>query len=196
MGRAEDLASGPPDLRGVRWGMTQQQVRARESGAPRESRGSNGERVMEYRAVPFARLSGRLFYFFVDGKLVRAKYLVEAEHDNLNDFIGDFRSVDAHLREMRGKPAAERAVWTNDSTQTEPKSYLEQDRSSPADILPSDKLVGLAVSLGHLKLFTRWESARTSTLHGLTGENSRIIHQVEQSSAEYESRQAAIRTPR
>ena len=78
-------------------------------------------------------------------------------------------------------------AWADDSTQDEPKSYLDQDRATPANILPSDRLVGFAVSLGHLKLYTQWQAARTKILHALTGENHEITHQIEYRSVELES---------
>jgi hypothetical protein len=39
--------------------------------------------------------------------------------------------------------------------------------------------VGLAVSLGHLKLVTERAGGRTSVVHALTGADRRITHQIE-----------------
>jgi len=168
-----------PDFRRTAWGMTRAQVLAAEEHPPSGVRETNGEAVVEYQPVQVAGLEGRLVYFFVKGKLVRARYLFEAEPSDLNDFITDFRKLEPLLREQYGAPARDHAIWTDDSTQLEPKSYLDQDRATTASILPSDQAVGLAVSLGHLKLFTEWVSARTRIRHTLTGEDSRITHQVE-----------------
>src|ERR1700682_2889038 len=58
---------------------------------------------------------------------------------------------------------------SNQSSRMKPKSYLEQDRASVADILPSDRFVGLSISLGHLKLYMQWRGDWTNILHSLTG---------------------------
>ena len=175
------------DFRQTRWGMTQKQVLATESSRPSEARRNSGEVIVQYDSIRLAGLDSRVIYIFADDKLVRAKYLFDVEHDNQNDFIADFRTVEPFLREKYGKPANERAIWADDSTQDEPKSYLDQDRATPANILPSDRLVGFAVSLGHLKLYTQWQAARTKVLHALTGENYQITHQIEYRSIELES---------
>jgi hypothetical protein len=94
---------------------------------------------------------------------------------------------------MLGKPTSARAIWNDDSTQDEPKSYLDQDRATPASILPSDPLVGLAVSLGHLRLYTEWSNTHTTILHALTGENLNIIHQVEYRGVAFEPLENAVR---
>jgi hypothetical protein len=183
------------DFRQARWGMTQAQVLATESSKPNEMRRSSGEAIVQYDSVRLAGLDSCVIYIFANDKLVRAKYLFDVEHDNQNDFIADFRTVEPLLREKYGKPANERAIWTDDSTQDEPKSYLDQDRATPANILPSDRLVGYAVSLGHLKLYTQWQAARTKVLHALTGENHEITHQIEYRSVELESLENKTRQP-
>ena len=126
-----------------------------------------------------AGCAGRVVYIFKQDKLVRAKYLFDAEHTDFNDFIGDFKVVQSLLKEQYGGPESDRAFWGSDLLQDEPKSYLEQDRASSENILPSDRLVGLEIALGHLKLYTAWTVGRTHVLHGLTGQDSHITHQIE-----------------
>jgi hypothetical protein len=175
------------DFRKTTWGMTQEQVMAAEADRPSEVRRENGEVVLKYESGNGAELVGRLIYIFADGKLVRAKYVSNAEHSNLNDFIVDFRSVEPILMEKYGKPVDERAVWENDAFQQERLPYLDQDRALTSDILPSDPNVGLSISLGYLKLYTQRSGARTKIVHSLTGENHRIIHQIEYRSVELEA---------
>ena len=184
----------PADFRQAAWGMTQAQVAATESTQPRSVSEVNGETVVGYDGIGFAGLAGRAVYIFAKDRLVRARYLLEAEHRELNDYIGDYKTVEPLLKEKYGKPASERAIWEDDSTQLEPKSYLDQDRATPANILTSDALVGLAVSLGHLRLLTEWAGARTKVFHALTGENRRITHQIEYRSVELEKLDAAARS--
>jgi len=182
------------DFRETTWGMTKAQVLKAESNRPSEVSESNGETIVRYDSMKLAVLDGAtldtsVVYIFAKDKLVRAKYLLNAEHDDLNDCIADYHAVEPLLKSAYGEPTGQRAVWEDDSLQEERKSYLDQDRATPESILPSDRNVGLAVSLGHLKLYTEWgegraTSVRTLVLHALTGANGKITHQVEYRSAE------------
>jgi len=191
----------PADFRRTAWGMTKAQVLASESKKPAAVTESNGEVIVRYDSVPFApgghgppgRLDSQVVYIFARDRLVRAKYLFPAEHNDANDFIGDYKTIEPVLMEQYGKPADTRAIWEDDSTQLEPKSYLDQDRASPANILASDASVGLAVSLGHLRLYTQWDTARTKILHALAGQNHRITHQIEYRSVELSALEEAVR---
>jgi hypothetical protein len=185
------------DFRNAAWGMTQAQVMATEPERPVEIREENGETVVKYDPVKYdpvktAEFAGRLIYIFADGKLVRAKYVSNAEHTELNDFIVDYRAVEPVLMEKYGKPVAERAVWDNDLYQQERLPYLDQDRALPSDILPSDQHAGLSVSLGYLRLYTQRSSAHTKIIHALTGENYRIVHQIEYRSVELEPLESKV----
>ena len=175
------------DFRKTTWGMTQTQVMATEPDRPAEIRQENGETIVKYDPARTAEFAARLLYIFVNDKLVRAKYVSNAEHSELNDFIVDFRAVEPILLEKYGKPATERAVWEDDLYQQERLPYLDQDRARPSDILPSDQHAGLAVSLGNLRLITQRSSAHTKITHALTGADSRIVHQIEYRSVELEA---------
>jgi hypothetical protein len=181
------FAQQQPDFREIRWGMSQAQVKAMERDRPAEVRQENGEAVIKYDEVKTAELSGRLIYIFANDKLVRAKYVSDAEHDELNDFIVDFRAVEPVLMEKYGKPTNQRAVWESDLYQQERLPYLEQDRALPSEILPSDQNAGLSISLGYLKLYVQRGNTRTRVVHTLTGENHRIVHQIEYRSIELEA---------
>jgi len=171
--------SAQTDFRKTTWGMTPAQVMASESAKRHNVRISKPETIVQYDRVNFAGLSGRLLYMFADDKLVRAKFLFNAEHSDEDEFIGDFRMVEPFLLERYGKASSDRAIWENDETQQEPKSYLDQDRAAATGIFPSDKNVGLAVALGHLKLFTERASGHTKVVHAMTGSDHRVTHQVE-----------------
>jgi hypothetical protein len=159
--------------------MSKAQVLAAESKPPSEIRESNGEVVVRYESIKLAGLDGGVVYFFAKDKLVRAKYLLDAKHEELNDFIADYRVIEPLLRSTFGEPTWQRAVWEDDSTQEEKKGYLDQDRALAESILPSDHFVGLAVSLGHLKLYTELGEGRTKVMHAMTGVDGKITHQVE-----------------
>jgi len=185
----------PKDFRQAAWGMTASQVRAAESQAPASVADKDGAALLRYDAVTFQGLMAQVVYILTRDRLVRAKYVFSADHDDANDFIGDFKAIEPLLTKQFGKPAESRAIWEDDSTQLEPKSYLDQDRASPANILASDPLVGLAVSLGHLRLYTLWIGPRTRILHALSGENHRITHQIEYRSVQLAPPEDAARPP-
>ena len=182
------------DFRNVNWGMAKAQVLAAESNKPANVRETNGEVVVEYDLLQYGNLATSVIYIFAKEKLVRAKYLFEMEHRELNDFIADFKRIEPLLQEQYGKPSSERAIWADDATQLEPKSYLDQDRATPSSILVSDANVGLAVSLGHLRLFAQWDGVRTKVMHALSGENNRIVHQIEYRSVELEALENSARS--
>jgi hypothetical protein len=174
------LAAGQADFRKAAWGMTPAQVLAPET-------------IVRYDSIPLSRLAGRAVYIFAKDKLVRAKYLFDAEHGEGNDFIVDFKTIEPVLMEQYGKPAGSRALWLSDLFQEEPKPYRDRDRAAPSEILPSDRFVGLAISLGQRKLYTQWTAARTKILHGLTGQDRHITHQIEYLSVEFEGLENEVR---
>jgi len=173
--------------------MTRAQVLATESAKPTEVRESSGEWVVQYDSIRFGEQPCRALYVLANDKLVRAKYVFTAKHQEPNDFIRDFRAIAPLLKEQFGTPFSERAFWSDDALQDEPKSYLEQDRASAADILPSDIFAGPSIAAGHLKLYTQWRGDRTRILHGLSRSDSGILHQIEFLSVELEKLEADTR---
>lgn len=185
--------AGEPDFRKASWGMAEDQVLATETGQPGQIRESSGEVVVRYDSIQLGELPCRVVYILAKDRLVRAKYIFDARYSDPKDFIRDYGVVDSLLEEKYGKPVSERAFWSDDSLQDEPKSYLEQDRASATGILPSDYFAGLSLSAGHLKLYTRWRDDRTKISHGLTGEDGRITHQIEFLSVELEKFEREVR---
>lgn len=173
------FAQAPTDFRKASWGMTKAQVLATESTPPSDVRESNGELLVRFDSLKLAGMDATAVYSFAHDKLVRAKYLVIAKHSDPNDFIADYHKLEPLLKSAFGEPASQRAVWVDDSLQEERASYLDQDRATPESILPSDRNVGLAISVGYLKLYTEWNDGRTKALHAMTGADGRIIHQIE-----------------
>src|ERR1035438_1768231 len=79
------FAQTQPDFRKATWGMTQEQVLASEPGSPVQISKSNGEVVVQFAAPDGSEIRGRLYYIFLDDKLVRAKYISDAEHEDPNE---------------------------------------------------------------------------------------------------------------
>src|SRR4051812_31926068 len=101
---ARPVSAGGPDFRRASWGMTQAEVVATETDRPAAVSQSNGEAIVKYEPVSAGEMGGRLIYIFANDKLVRAKYVSNAEHDEPNDFIVDFRAIEPVLMEKYGKP--------------------------------------------------------------------------------------------
>ncbi len=118
-------AQEPTDFREAHWGMSKAQVLATEPARPSEVRESGGEVVVRYDGVKIEELEASAVYIFAQDQLVRAKYLLPAEHENLNDFIGDYHTVEAVLKSTYGEPTSQKAVWLDDSTQEERKGHLD-----------------------------------------------------------------------
>jgi hypothetical protein len=163
--------------------MSRAQVQATEASAPSAVVESGGQVILQYEPVKWSGQDARLFYIFSEGKLVRAGYLFQAEHSDPNEFIRDYQSVEPLLTAQYGKAAKEEALWNDPAFQDESIRYLEQDRAAPSQFFPSDRYVGLEIAFGHLRFFTHWDTGRTTVLHALTGEDSKITHQVEYLSA-------------
>jgi hypothetical protein len=171
------LAAGP-DLPKIALGMTPQQARAAEPGAPLSTTVTDGETLLRYRSTEFLP-SGTLQYTFRNDALTRATYIFTPEHPDPNEFVADFHTVDLKLRAALKAPSCEQAVWLDDSLQNERIPYLERDRGLPSDILPSDVNAGLSISLGHLQFVVVWNSPTLQIIHTMTGANRKILHVVE-----------------
>lgn len=172
------VLAGHRDFQNSDWGKSREQV-MRAEGKPV----SSSDSILEYSAADFLGAPARLLYVFTNNKLTRAICVFTADHADPNQFIADYRAAEPRLLEAHGKPSLERAVWSDEEFQTEPTSYLDQDRATPSAILPSDRFVGEEVARGHLRLYTRWEGERSVVLHALSGKDARITHQVEYRSA-------------
>jgi len=98
--------------------------------------------IVRYDSIECGELACRAVYISAKDKLVRAKYVFDVEHIDQNDFLRDFKAIETLRHDKYGKPVSERAFGDDDSYQDEPKSYLERDRASAADILPSDRFAG------------------------------------------------------
>lgn len=167
------------DVRKVSLGMSIDQVRAAEAGEPLPADPFEGQNVLRYRSNDFPPISGSIQYDFRDNVLTRAAYVFTAQHEELNDFVVDFHTVEAKLRASLKAPTCEQAMWLDDSLQAERIPYLERDRGLPSDILPSDASMGLSISLNHLSLVVVWTTQNLEVVHMMVGVNHKILHKIE-----------------
>jgi len=85
-------------------------------------------------------------------------------HSNKSDFIQDYNNFNEILKKKYGEPLEDKRFWKND---------LYKDDYSHW---------GMAISLGHLALYSKWETPHTAIISMLAGENFDIKCGVEYSS--------------
>lgn len=151
-----------PDFRNTKWGMSMQQVKRQEEA----ELVSENETILGYRAT-LNGLDCLIGYIFAQGKLVRATYLIDAEHSNKNDHIKDYSGLKSLLVQKYGSPSEDEVVWRDD---------LYRDTSSDW---------GMAISVGHLIFYSKWETRTSTVFLGLSGENFEIKHAVEYKSKQF-----------
>lgn len=100
-------------------------------------------------------------YFFIDNKLVRARYVLAESHTNKNDFITDYNDFKEILTKKYGKPKQDESLWRNDLYKDDYSGW------------------GTAISLGHLIYLSSWETPDTEIKNMLMGENYDISCIVE-----------------
>jgi len=144
------------DFRQTNWGMSTAQVKSTEKNKPITDK--NQMLVYEGQVSGFDCWIG---YIFLDDKLVRAKYLFIQEHSNKTDYIQDYKKIQNILTSKYGEPTADDVLWSNDLYKSDPQEW------------------GMAICIGHLKYYCKWETDATKILLALSGENYKIDFQTE-----------------
>lgn len=157
-------------FRDTYWGMTKTQVKAVE----KSELVKEDTDLLAYKGN-VAELNCYILYIFVDGLLVRGKYVIIEEHSNRNDYISDYKKLKNLLQGKYKKPSKDEIYWKNDLYRDEYQSW------------------GFAVSLGHLVYFTEWKTPTTDINLGLYGENYDITLAVEYISTKYKGLEEAAK---
>lgn len=157
-------------FRKVPWGCSPSEVKESESSAPRHT--EEGYIDFEVRLGRFTCLA---VYIFVGDQLVRGKYLLMEEYQNLTNHINDFDELKASVLKKYGPPTNDQVFWSND---------LYQDDYSEW---------GMAVSCGHLSKFANWETAQSKINVALYGENFNVTVFVEYSGKAFESLESSVK---
>jgi tetratricopeptide (TPR) repeat protein len=106
-----------------------------------------------------------VWFEFVSNKLVSVSIRQDAEHVNKSLYISDYQRLQQRLREKYG-PAEEDVNWLNSLYKEEPEQY------------------GMAISVGHLRLSTTWETPKTHIRLACTGENFKLFVLISYTSRE------------
>ncbi|HLP23004.1 MAG TPA: hypothetical protein VK139_03055 [Microbacteriaceae bacterium] len=117
----------------------------------------------------------RIAYIFVGNRLCRAKYILNEEFVNENNYLSAASSLREALTVKYGKPKDHREYWLND---------LWRDDYA---------MHGRAVASGHYSLYTTWELGETELTLGVSGENFDIRVIAEYSSVTLSELEASLR---
>lgn len=153
--------AGEYTFRKTIWGMNKEQVKETEK-----------EIVFDYEIIlgyedRILELDCSLIYFFEGEKLVRAKYVIDEEHSNKNQYITDYNTLKAALSKKYGEPLKSNRRWVNDLYEDDPQNW------------------GLAISMGHMWEHTNWETLQTTILLAMYGYENEISLVIEYNSKEF-----------
>ena len=148
-------------FRKTRWGMSIQQVKQSEPIEPDESK----ENILLYK-INILNKNVFLVYFFVNNKLVRARYVLAEEHSNKNDFINDYDEFKEIIKKKYGKPVKEDIFWKSRIYKNDPSNY------------------GMAIATGNLIYLSSWKTNDSKIICFLRGDNFKIYCGVEYLSKE------------
>ncbi len=148
-------------FRKTTWGMNRQQVKNTET----KEIGYEGEKILGYEGSILS-LDCWIAYIFVEGKLVRANYVIDEEHSNENTYIKDYYTLKATLSKKYGKPLEFEEVWLNDLYKDDPEDW------------------GLAISIGQLSYYAMWKTLETDIVLSLNGDNYEITLTIQYRSKE------------
>jgi hypothetical protein len=142
-------AAASPDVRNVRWGMTQKEVIKAERGKP----STQSAQLLSFKRDVAGMASELLYRFNAEGKLVALICDVTQVHSEPNLHLSDFQSLHNALSSRFGKPRREGDIWRNDLFRSDGKNW------------------GTAVVAGHLAKMSEWRNDATRAELLLTGDN-------------------------
>jgi len=152
------------DFRMANWGDTLKRIKKIEKLA--ELRDFEDDYALFVGAV--SGYETKIKYKFKNGRLVRGLYIFDEKHPKkLNLYLKDFKNLKNNLIKRYGKPKHNMEHWANKSFKHQPTEW------------------GMAVRLGHLSLFTVWETPTTVIREALYGGNFKFNMVVTYESKKY-----------
>lgn len=156
-------------FRHTRWGMTAEEVIASES---RLDPVEKSENMIKYKTQVLGR-NVELIYSFVQDQLTGASYQIIENYLNSQHFITSYQKFKAALTQKYGPAQADEINWQNDA--------FRNDRSKN----------GLALSLGHVKYRSVWETPSTTIVCSLKEINYYVLCSIAYKSKEFSMLQQA-----
>jgi hypothetical protein len=151
-------ASNDPDFRSVRWGMTEDEVKATENGTVTYSGKVNGTSAwyIGYDTTLMGNDVILAYYFGANG-LYQARYIWKETHSNENLYISDYNDVKAQLTKKYGSPWYDKENWDTSSH----KSYYSEKK-------------GDALSYGYLTYETDYSTLRSYITMSMSADNYQV----------------------
>ncbi|MBA7584697.1 hypothetical protein ES708_26654 [subsurface metagenome] len=142
------------DFRNINWGMSQAEVKERET---------EGEIVLEDSKLlvignlSLAGLDVSLGYRFnVKDQVFGATYLIKEEHTNNTAYITDYKNLKDKLIDKYGAPDEDEIIWLDDLWKDEPSDW------------------GMAIITGDLRYYSRWNLGSFDIILVLKGDNYEV----------------------
>ena len=142
-------------FRGVDWGSTKEATIA-ILGEPNKVL-ENGILYTDFL------LGGKKVYticYFDNNKLYKGAYVLNELHSNKNDYLFDFSDWKKALTEKYGEPIENEVIWKNDLYKGQTQDY------------------GMAISAGHLLLYSIYEEGDTSIECSISGDNYELTVKI------------------
>jgi len=143
-------------FRGIPWGQEAGLIKKSISEEPLY----DDDRVLSYKDS-LSGLKAQYALFLANGRFIRGRYIFTERHTNDNLFMTDFEEIDKLLKEKYGNPKEHETSWLND---------LYKDNFEHW---------GMAISMGHLLIFSEWRMGNVTIYHSLHGDNFDIYHILE-----------------
>lgn len=164
------FAEDSHDFRNVYWGMSVEEVKKSENSKPDYEE----KNIVGYKSV----INGKnvlLGYFFSDGKLYMARYVLDETFSNSTDYYYSFYvPIKQFLIDKYGNPPEDRHLWKNNTYKNNSEHF------------------GLALSLGHYAEYAKWETAKTTITEYIAGNNLKITPGIEYTSKELAPAKEAV----
>jgi hypothetical protein len=145
------------NFRKTAWGMSPAEVKASESA---EFQGYSKKDKMMFFSGQVASMPALIGYIFADDKLNSGAYVFEGKHTNSNKYLDDFTKLEEMLVQKYGNPQKDKTTWSSDLFKDNPQHW------------------GMAVSMGYLSHSILWETASTTILLSLSGDNFKVTLQI------------------
>lgn len=151
-----------PDFRNIIWGMSQSEVKTAEKEAVFDFEMDNS---LNYQ-TKIDNTEYSLVYLFVDDKLYAANY-IRIGVVNDDSYIHEYEKIKKIMSEKYGNPSEDNIIWKDELFKNDPNYY------------------GIAVAMGHVVNFAKWDTPNTIIGMMLDGVNSQSTIVIGYTSKEY-----------
>ena len=144
------------DVRQARWGMSPAEVMATEASKPiKKGPQDNYSNTLTYRGKLHG-INANITYYFLEDGLVKVNYDFNNNHIEGSDYIDDYNKIKTIESREVGPPTLVETQWHNNLYEEHPQHH------------------GTAISLGHMKRITHWDTPATNIKLILYGGNFEV----------------------